>query len=182
LRLLTIAAVETHRDGGLFGKTGEFPNSDNVDLPLDLRERAYLERIKSGQFALDSDLPFSLAAIADRYWLFILPILFLFLPLLFRVPWVYRYWNMYKINRWYGTVRQVELKLDQMDLYQLRQERAKLQALDDNLTVQTNVGTFYLPAAYDLHWHVEYLLHKVERREQAMMAQMQDGLQAGEGI
>jgi TRAP transporter TAXI family solute receptor len=171
LRLLTIAAVETHRDGGLFGKTGQFPSSDNVDLPMDQRERTYLARIKSGQSTLDNYLPFSLAAIVDRYWLFILPIAFLFLPLLWRVPWAFAFWNRYKVNRWYLIVRKVERNLDSMDLDQLRSERARLVALDDQMTVETNVGLSYLPAAYDLHWHLEYLIKKVERREQMLLAQ-----------
>jgi TRAP transporter TAXI family solute receptor len=181
LRLLTIAAVETHWGGGLFGATGEFPNSDNADLPIDRHERAYLERIKSGQSVLDNYLPFSLAAIVDRYWLFVLPVLILAVPLLVRVPLVFSLWNRYKVNRWYKVVREVELKLDQMDVFQLRQERAKLQALDDQLTAQTHVGTFYLPATYDLHIHVEYVIRKLERREQMLLAEVGEGGQAGEG-
>jgi hypothetical protein len=174
LRLLTIAAVETHWDGGLFASPGEFPNSKNVDLPMDRRERAYLERFKTDQSVLDNYLPFWLAAIVDRYWLFILPIVFLFLPLLFRVPWAFRSWNMYKINRWYKEIRQIEFNLDRLDLQQLEQERIKLQQLDDTVTVRTNVGLFYLPAAYDLHWHMGYLLEKIERRKRALMAETPD--------
>ena len=182
LRLLTIATVETHRDGGLFGETGEFPSSDNVDLPIDRREQTYMERIKSGQSTLDNYLPFWLAAVVDRYWLFVLPIVFLFLPLLFRVSWVIAYWNSYKVNRWYIDVREVEQTLDQLDVYQLRQERAKLEALDDHLTVQTNIGLSYLPAAYDLHIHIEYVIRKLQRREQMLLAQVQDAGQAGGGV
>jgi TRAP transporter TAXI family solute receptor len=174
LRLLTIAAVETHWDGGLFANPGEFPNSENVDLPMDRRERAYLERFKTDQSVLDNYLPFWLAAIVDRYWLFILPIVFLFLPLLFRVPWAFRSWNMYKINRWYKDIRQIEFNLDRLDLQQLEQERARLQQLDDTVTVRTNVGLYYLPAAYDLHWHMGYLLEKIERRKQALLAETPD--------
>jgi TRAP transporter TAXI family solute receptor len=181
LRLLTVAAVEAHWDGGLFGKPGEFPNGDNVDLPMDRHERAYLDRIKSGQLVLDSYLPFWLAAIADRYWLFILPILFLFVPILFRVPLAFAYWNRYKVNRWYIGVREVERKLDQLDVYQLRQERASLEALDDRLTTQTNVGRAYLPAAYDLHIHVEYVIRKIRRRERMLLAQVGEAGQAGQG-
>lgn len=171
LRLLTIAAVETHRGGGLFGATGEFPNADSLDLPIDPRERAYLARIKSGESTLDNYLPFSLAAIADRYWLFILPFVFLFVPLLMRIPWVFRYLNSYKLYRWYKDVRDTELRVDGLDLFQLRQARTELEALDDRLTAETNVGTSYLPAAYDLHIHVEYVLRKLRRREQALQAQ-----------
>lgn len=180
LRLLTIAAVETHWGGGLFGATGEFPNSDNADLPIDRQERAYLERIKSSQSLLDNYLPFKVAATVDRYWLFVLPFIFLLVPLLVRVPLVFGLWNRYKVNRWYKVVREVELKLDQLDVYQLRQERAKLQALDDRLTAQTHVGTFYLPATYDLHIHMEYVIRKLERREQMLLAEVGDGGQAGE--
>jgi hypothetical protein len=35
------------------------------------------------------------------------------------------------------------------------------------------VGLYYLPAAYDLHWHMGYLLEKIERRKQTLMAQVQ---------
>jgi len=180
LRLLTIAAVETHRDGGLFGATGEFPNSDSVDLPIDRHERAYLERIKSGQSTLDNYLPFWLAAIVDRYWLFVVPFLLLFLPLLSRAPLAFGSWNRYKVNRWYAQMRDVDRKLNQLDLDQLRQERAGLEAIDQRLSAQTNIGLAQLPAAYNLHIHLEYMVRKLQRREQELMAQVQDAGQAGE--
>ncbi len=80
LRLITIAAVDTHWRGDLFAKRNEFPNSDYSDLPVDRREQAYMARIKSGESTLDNYLPFSFAAIADRYLLFVLPIMFLVIP------------------------------------------------------------------------------------------------------
>jgi hypothetical protein len=126
-------------------------------------------------------LPFTLAAIVDRYWLFVLPFIFLLVPLVARTPLAFRFWNRYKVNRWYIGVREIEQNLDRLDTYQLRQERARLEAIDDRLTEKANVGLAYLPAMYDLHIHIEYVLRKLQRREQMLLAQVQDTGQTGEG-
>jgi hypothetical protein len=174
LRLMTIAAVETHSEGGFFEARNEFPTTEYADLPTDRRGQAYLERIKNGESTLDNYLPFSFAAVADRYMLFVLPFVFIFLPLLARLPVLYTSWNRSKITRWYKQVRQVELQIDDMDLFTVRQEIARLEEMDDKLTANTNVSTGYLPAAYDLHMHLEYLLRKLRRREQILLGQTPD--------
>jgi TRAP transporter TAXI family solute receptor len=168
LRLLTIAAVETHWRGDLFAKRNEFPNTDYSDLPVDRRGAAYLERIKNGESTFDNYLPFRWAAVAERYMLFVLPFVFLVIPIVTRAPLVYTFWNRWKVNRWYKTVAGIEQRLPDMDLYQLRQELSKVQELDDNLLELVNLPNGQLPSAYNLHVHIDILLQKMRRREEML--------------
>jgi hypothetical protein len=172
LRLITIAAVDTHwRGDQYFAGRNEFPNTDYSDLPVDRRLKAYLERIKSGESTFDNYLPFTWAAVAERYMLFVLPILFLFVPLISRAPLVYVLWNRFKINRWYKLASRIETRLPGMNLEQVRAEVARFDALDNELLELVNVPTGQLPDAYQLHEHIELLLRKLRRREEVLMAE-----------
>ncbi len=172
LRLMTIAAVETHwRGDSFFAERNEFPNTDYSDLPVDRRERAYLERIKNGESTVDNYLPFSFAAVADRYLLFVLPLMFLFIPIISRIPLIYILWNRFKINRWYKLASRVERRMPYMNLEQLRGEIVRIRGYDDELLDLVNVPTDQLPAAYQLHEHFELLLRKLERREYELQAE-----------
>jgi len=171
LRLITIAAVDTHwRGDSFFAARNEFPNTDYSDLPVDRREKAYLERIKNGESTMDNYLPFSFAAIADRYLLFVLPILFLFIPIVSRAPMIYVLWNRFKINRWYKLASRVERRMPYMDADQLQQEIVRVREYDDELLDLVNVPTGQLSNAYQLHEHFELLLRKMQRRADELAA------------
>lgn len=80
VRLMVIAAIQTHRSGGKFEKPGQFPNLELTDLPVDPDADAYMRQILGGRTDLDRYLPFWLAAIIDRYLLFVLPCCLLSCP------------------------------------------------------------------------------------------------------
>jgi uncharacterized protein len=164
LRLMTIAAVETHDDGGLFERRFQFPNVDYADLPIGKEELAYLERIKSGESTFDNYLPFWAAALIDRYLLFVVPIVLLLLPLLSRSPAVYTAYNRYKVNRWYRNVRRMDFHVPQMDKAEIETSLAELDNIDKQMQERVRVSPFYMRDFYDLRGHIDLMQSRLRKR------------------
>ena len=165
LRLLTLAVVAVHGRGGFFAEPGYFPNTKHTDLPISREAMAYLERIKNGDSTLDRYLPFWAAAIFDRYLLFILPMALILLPMLGRSPLLYQAYMRNKINRWYKTVHQIELRVDTMQLAEIDAAIAELESLDEKLSRELTVSNSYMPSVYDLRTHIQYVAGQVEKRK-----------------
>lgn len=164
LRLMTIAAVETHGDGGLFEERFEFPNFQHADLPISKEELAYMERIKSGESTLDNHLPFWAAALIDRYLLFILPIAILLLPLVSRSPALIGIYNRSKITRWYRTVRDIDRNIPHMDIPTIERVLATLDDIERQLQERVTVSTSFMSQYYDLRSHIDLVQDRLQKR------------------
>lgn len=139
LRLMTIAVVEVHTPGGVFEKRYEFPSLIYTDLPIGPQERAYLERIRSGESTLDNHLPFWMAALVDRYLLFVLPIALLLMPVISRSPVLFTIYNKRKITRWYQTVRSIDRRVAQMDAAEIDRALQDLELIETRLREEVTV-------------------------------------------
>jgi TRAP-type uncharacterized transport system substrate-binding protein len=173
LRLMTIAAVETHEDGGLFEERFEFPNFQHADLPISREELAYLERIKSGESTLDNHLPFWAAALIDRYLLFILPIAILLLPLLSRSPVLISIYNRNKITRWYSLVRDMDRNIPNMDIPTIEKALATLDDIERQLQERVSVPASFMSQYYDLRSHIDLVQDRLQKRH-AQLTQARD--------
>lgn len=176
IRLMTIAIVETHEQGGLFERRFEFPNFQYTDLPVGKEELAYVERIKSGESTLDNYLPFWAAALIDRYLLFVVPIAFLFLPLLSRSTLLVEFYNRRKITRWYRILRSYDVRLPTMTLEQLDSAGEAVQSMEDSLRDKTRVTEVWMPDLYGLLEHIDLFQMRLDRRRQELV----DASAAGE--
>ncbi len=164
IRLLSIGAVGLHSAGGLFAQPDEFPNTTYTDLPVSREAKAYLEQIKSGDSTLDRYLPFWLAAMIDRYLLFVVPLVLIFLPLLGRSPLLYQWYMRNKITRWYKFVQQMELRVDAMQVPEIDAAIAELESLDDKLARELTVSNTYIPSVYDLRTHIQHVIGQLQKR------------------
>ena len=176
LRLLAFASVELSSPGGFFSARNEFPNTLNTDLPVSKEGEAYLQRIKNGEFMLDRYLPFSLAALFDRYMLFVVPLLLIALPLLSRSPVLYQVYMRRKVNRWYKEVRSIEQRAESMGLTETRKAITELESIDALLGHELSVSNEYMPNVYSLRMHVDYVIRRLEEREEDLSA---DGADEG---
>lgn len=166
VRLMTIAAVETHEDGGLFERRFEFPNYDHTDLPIGREERAYLERVKSGESVLDNTLPFWAAALIGRYWLFLAPIGLLLLLLPARGTLVFDYYNRRKISRWYDAIRRIDVGAAKMDAAEVGVSLAALEGIERQLQERVATSGRYQAEFHDLHTHIHLVEERlIKRRE-----------------
>lgn len=169
VRLMTIAAVETHEDGGLFEQRYEFPNFDHADLPVGKEELAYMERIKSGESTLDNYLPFWAAALIDRYLLFVVPVAILFLPLLSRTTWAVEWYNKRKITRWYRQVRGMDRSVPNMDMAEIDRSLETLDAIEQQLQETVNVPVDYMSEYYDLRGNIDLVQDRLEKRRARLL-------------
>jgi TRAP transporter TAXI family solute receptor len=164
LRLLSIAAVQVHSPGNLFSAPEEFPNSVYTDLPVSREAKAYLDNVKNGNSTLDRYLPFWLAALVDRYMLFVVPLLLILLPMLGRSPLVYQWYMRNKVTRWYKFVRGIELRVQTMQLPEIDAAINELDALGDKVARELTVSDAYMPSVYDLRTHINYVSAQLEKR------------------
>jgi TRAP transporter TAXI family solute receptor len=180
LRLMTIAVVEVHEAGGLFESRFEFPNFDHADLPIGREERAYLDRIRSGESTLDNYLPFWAAALIDRYLLFVLPIAILLVPIISRSPVLITLYNRRKVTRWYGIVRSIDQRVQHMDLDEVDRALADLDEIEAQLQEKVTVGEGFMSLYYDLRGHIDLVQERLRRRREKLLAEASP-LPAGEG-
>lgn len=169
LRLLTFAAVELHSRGGFFADRNYFPNTQHTDLPISREAMTYVERIKAGDSTLDRYLPFWVAAIIDRYLLFILPIALIVLQLLGRSPLLYRTYMRNIINRWYKIVHRIELRVEHMQLTEIDAAVAELEDVDQRITHELDLSNSYMPNVYELRTHIQYVIGRIEKRKTRLM-------------
>ena len=176
LRLMTIAVVEVHEKGGLFERRFEFPNFDYADLPIGREERAYLDRIRSGESTLDNYLPFWAAALIDRYLLFVLPIAILLVPIVSRSPMLITLYNRRKVTRWYSIVRSIDQRVQQMDIAEIDRAITDLDTIEAQLQEKVTVGEGFMSLYYDLRGHIDLVQARLRRRKERLLAQASNPL------
>jgi hypothetical protein len=157
--LLLRAADEVHRPRALFNKPDEFPSADFIDFPLDTDARRYLE---SGPSFLRRYLPFRVAAMVERLWVMLLPLLTLAIPLARFAPPAYTWQVRRRIYRWYKHLRRIERRFDQAAGGDAR--RALIGDLDE---LQRRVGEVKVPLSYaedlyHLRLHIMFVRQRLE--------------------
>ena len=103
--LLLQAATLTQSAGSLFEQSGSFPNSANLEFPLDDDARRFY---KHGPPFLQRYLPFWTASLIDRLKIMLVPLLTLLLPLGKIMPPAYRWRVRKKIYRWYRELQALD--------------------------------------------------------------------------
>ena len=149
--LLLQVANRVQGAGDLFSRPGTFPNSSNLEFPLNQDARRFY---KHGPPFLQRYLPFWTASLIDRLKIMLVPLLTLLLPLIKIMPPTYRWRVRKKIYRWY-----VELQaLDNESVNQPSGEAlaALLQQLDrlEAEARKVSVPLSYADELYNLRLHI----------------------------
>ncbi len=139
--LLVSAAREAHSPGGLFQRTGEFPQALDPEIPMsEDAERVY----RSGKTFLQRHLPFWVATFFERMLVMILPVATILLPLVKIVPWIYRWRVRNRILHWYSQLKRLERRLaDDGSIGGRLTHKADLARISDA------VGVIPVPFAYN---------------------------------
>jgi TRAP transporter TAXI family solute receptor len=111
VNLLLETIRDVHDDQGYFETPGEFPNVEQVDLPVSpdaIRHKRF------GPNALYRYLPFWVATFVERFIIIVLPLLVIVVPVVRSLPRFLNWRARSRIYRWYGELtlleRDVELK------------------------------------------------------------------------
>jgi TRAP transporter TAXI family solute receptor len=146
--LLLEAANEIHRAPGLFQRRGEFPSSSVQDFPLSEQAARWFQ---SGRPFLQRYLPFWLANLIERLLVVVVPIVALAIPLMRIVPALYSWRVRSKVFRWYGEIREIELRaVDERHTDDARARDAR--RLDE---IERSVNGLKIPLAF---YHEVHLL------------------------
>lgn len=162
VNLLMDAAREIHGRQGFFEEAGEFPSTNQVDIPVS----ADADRHKRfGSTFLYSYLPFWLAALVERAIVILVPIAAILFPLFSYAPQFLRWRIRSRVYRWYG-----ELALLEKDVATRTGPAPVDRWMSDLDRIERAVAGIYTPAefaseAYTLRQHVDFVRQAIRDRK-----------------
>ena len=160
LQLFAQAGNSIHGTAGWFKSAREYPNRDNNELPISKEaERA----IKNDAPLLQRYLPFWVANLVERMGLAMGIILAIMLPLSRVLPPLYAFRVRSRIFRWYGQLRDIELRIDGKNNHALLQELQELEHRAEKVTVPLS----YTDELYALRGNIHLVRKKLLRTEPA---------------
>lgn len=160
VQLLVQAAHRIHAEPGWFARAGQFPSSEDVELPLAAEaERFY----KNGAPLLQRYLPFWLANLIDRMWVVLISIVAILIPLSRIVPPLYAFRVRSRIFRWYRQLRDIEdaLSANTAPAAELLDELNKLEARVELIPVPLS----YTDELYSLRGHIALVRERLRKAE-----------------
>ncbi|MDX1697316.1 MAG: hypothetical protein R3308_03475, partial [Thiohalobacterales bacterium] len=157
--LLLQAATKIQGRNDLFARPGTFPNSNNLEFPLNEDARRYY---RHGPPFLQRYLPFWTASLIDRLKIMLVPLLTLLLPLVKIMPPTYRWRVRRKIYRWYRELQALESGISTEDDSQSRQ--SLLDGLDqlEAEVSKVSVPLSYADELYDLRLHIKLVRERLQ--------------------
>ena len=156
LHLFAQAGNVMHGGAGWFKRARAYPNVENNELPIAKEaERA----IKNGPPLLQRYLSFWMANLVERMWLALSFIIVLLLPLSRILPPLYTFRVRSRIFRWYGQLRDIEMRSDNEDRHALLQELNDLESRAEKI----NVPLSYSDELYALRTNIHLVRKKLLR-------------------
>ena len=160
VQLFAQAGNAIHGSAGWFKSAREYPNRDNNELPISREaERA----IKNDAPLLQRYLPFWVANLVERMWLAMGIILAIMLPLSRVLPPLYAFRVRSRIFRWYGQLRNIEVRIPTEDNRDLLRELSQLESRAEKITVPLS----YTDELYALRSNIHLVRKKLLRTETA---------------
>jgi hypothetical protein len=158
LQLFALAGTQIQGGAGWFKRAREYPNVENNELPIAKEaERA----IKSGPPLLQRYLPFWVANLIERMWLVMGIIIAILLPLSRIIPPLYTFRVRSRIFKWYGQLRDIEMRIVSGDNNALLDELNQLESHAEKVTVPLS----YTNELYALRSNIALVRKKLQRHE-----------------
>ena len=156
LHLFALAGGAMHGGAGWFKRARAYPNIENNELPIAKEaERA----IKNGPPFLQRYLSFWMANLVERMWLALSFIIVLLLPLSRILPPLYTFRVRSRIFRWYGQLRDIEVRSEKEDNQALLQELNALESHAEKVSVPLS----YTDELYALRSNIHLVRKKLLR-------------------
>lgn len=146
-----------HNEGGWFEQTGQFPNSDNLEFPLNEQAASYYRR---GPPFLQRFLPFWAASLIDRMKVMLLPIFVMLIPMFKIMPPLYRWRMRARIYRWYEELEAVDFEFLEDGAGQRQKLLEKLDKIELEVR-QIKVPLSFADQVYHLREHIDLVRQKL---------------------
>ena len=156
LQLFAQAGNQIHGSAGWFKRAREYPNIENNELPIAKEaERA----IKTDAPVLQRYLSFWVANLIERMWLVMGIIIAVLLPLSRIIPPLYAFRVRSRIFKWYGQLRNIEVRIESEDNHALLNELNQLESRAEKITVPLS----YTDELYALRSNINLVRQKLLR-------------------
>ncbi len=170
--LLMRAASEVHGSAGLLDQSNEFPAPREAGFPLSSEAKRFYE---TGVPLLQRYLPFWIANLVDRLWVMLVPLIAVVVPLGRTVPSLYRWRVRSRVFRWYASLKQLEIQLDDKPGPEMLEDMLRRLEEIERSVNQISTPLAYAENLYAFRTHVDVvrrrLLRKLEHREGAPVKQ-----------
>jgi TRAP transporter TAXI family solute receptor len=159
--LLLVGATDIFGGQSLLADAGQFPTARFVDLPLSEDAARYF---KNGPPFLMRYLPFWAAALIDRLWIMVLPLIGLAIPLVKLVPPAYRWRIRRRLLQFYADLEQIDPLVNPVHSDADRAERIqRLEELDVG-SVIGSVPKSYIDDIYKLRRDIDLVRRRLHGR------------------
>jgi hypothetical protein len=156
LQLFAQAGNQIHGGAGWFKRAREYPNIENNELPIAKEaERA----MKTDTPMMQRYLSFWVANLIERMWLVMGIIIAILLPLSRIVPPLYAFRVRSRIFRWYGQLRNIEMRIPNEDNGELLKELDQLESRAEKVSVPLS----YTDELYALRSNIHLVRKKLLR-------------------
>jgi hypothetical protein len=156
--LLLQIARRVHGAGSLLENPGAFPNTRNLDFPLDAEAKRYFQH---GPPFLQRYLSFWSANLIDRLKVMLVPLVTLLIPLFKIMPPTYRWRVRKKIYRWSRQLQSLDIDHpEQQPQQRLRELRARLAGIEEEFR-KVRLPLSYVDELYDLRLHIGLVRSKL---------------------
>lgn len=160
-RLLLRKAKEIHSKQGVFEETNEFPNQENLEIPIGKDAKRYLEQ---GDSFLEKIFPYHIAQQIDRFKLLIIPILTLLIPFAKGALPLFKWTIRRKIYKWYKKVAMLDKGICTLSREELMENKESLEQLLIQVKEETDVPLSYMNEYYNLMLHIDMIISQIQKR------------------
>ncbi|MGB1287391.1 MAG: hypothetical protein ACPG7F_12710, partial [Aggregatilineales bacterium] len=163
VRVLAREVQEIHRPANLLESYDEFPSLAYTQLPVHNDAARYY---REGETWLDVNLPPVLAALLERWGLWLIGLLTLYTVFRSLLP-LYTLQVDYQVTRWYRLLRRIEGEIPKTTLEDVEMYIRRLGFLRRNVLIRSRIPFLYMHRVYILKAHISMVLEQLrERREE----------------
>ncbi len=161
VQLLLQAMVEAHSGPGIFQRSGEFPNSTDVEYPV---APTAIDFYKSGPSFMQRHLPLWLSVHVQRAIAVLVTAIAIGFPLFRFLPQGYNWITRRRLFYWYGQLKTLEASFDvSLDGKHLTEERAEIERIEDAVS-HIRFPLTFSDQVYNLRSHIDIVRRKIASR------------------
>lgn len=162
VRLFLKKVKHIHKEKTLFSHENEFPNTLNMEAPINKEAAKYL---KNGDSWLESIFPYWIASNIDRLKILLIPLLTLLFPLFKGVMPLYRWTMRSKIYKWYDDLNDIDKAIPHFSPQEVEKHIVILEKLREEISTHTKVPLAFMGEYYNLLLHLEMILNKIKAKQ-----------------
>jgi hypothetical protein len=158
VQLLLQTMTEVHNGPNIFQRTGEFPNSTDVEYPV---APAAIDFYKNGPSFMQRHLPLWLSVHAQRAIAVLVTAIALGLPLFRFLPLAYNWMTRRRLFYWYAQLKALEASFDDsLTGKRLAEKQAEIERIEEAVS-HIRFPLTFSDQLYNLRSHIDIVRRKI---------------------